>query len=458
LTDNCGLFGVFGESDCAELILAGLNALQHRGQRYCGLATVDRQDFNLVTHRGPAAQRVSPAELASLTGSAGIGYVGRMERQPIKHRSKFGQMAVCFTGHLQNASEVLAGMLSEGRSFSEGTQAEVLSKLIGTRSDVAAGLERVFTEVQGAYSLLVLTRDALYAARDPMGVRPLTLGWGEGRWVVASESRALHGLDLMVKRDIRPGEVIRIDAEGVAVANHAPGPRTAHCAFEWAYIAAQDSVIQGVWVRDARRRMGEALAARDRHAGLDADVVAPVPRSGIGSALGYHAASGLPYEEVFLDLRGSDWHRSMPEDQKWTSPSLSVVRPAVQGKRIVLCDDSIVRGNQIQRRLAELRAAGAAEVHVRVACPPLMFSCDYGVATRSPKEYLARHLIPSGRRTQSSELDALGDSVARVVGADSVRYNTLTDFVSALDIDAEQLCLCCFDGHIPWHKKPDQGS
>lgn len=450
LADNCGLFGVFGESDCAELLAAGLNALQHRGQRFSGLATDDNGRFHIITHRGLVAQRLSAEELTLLKGPAGIGYVGRMERQPVKHRSRFGQTAVCFTGHLQNASEVLAGMLSEGRSFAEGTQAEVLSKLIGTRSDVAEGLKRVFEEIHGAYSLLVLTRGALYAARDPMGVRPLTLGWGEGRWVVASESRALHGLDLMVKRDIRPGEVIRIDSEGVSVCSHTPAARPAHCAFEWAYIAAQDSLIEGVWVRDARRRMGQALADRDRELGPEADVVAPVPRSGIGSALGYHAESGLPYEEVFLDLRGTDWHRTLSEEHRWASPALSVVRPAVAGKRIVLCDDSIVRGNQIQQRVAELKAAGAAEVHVRVACPPLMFACEYGVATRSPKEFVACHIIPSGKRTPSAELDALGTSVARVVGADSVRYNTLTDFVKAVGLDADRLCLCCFDGRKPW--------
>lgn len=454
LADNCGILGVFGESECAELLVAGSNALQHRGQRFCGLATVDDGEFHVVTHRGQVARRLTAAELSTLKGTAGIGYVGRMERQPVKHRSLFGQLAVCFTGHLQNASEVLAGMLAEGRSFTEGSQAEVLSKVIGTRSSVTEGLKRVFEEIHGAYSLLVLTRNALYAARDPLGVRPLVLGWGEGRWVVASESRALTGLDLMLKRDVAPGEVIRIDAEGVSVRHSAPAERPAHCAFEWAYIAAQDSIIENVWVRDARRRMGKALARRDRESGLAADVVAPVPRSGIGSALGYHAESRLPYEEVFLDLRGTEWHRTMSGEQRWAAPTLSVVRPAVAGKRIVLCDDSIVRGSQIQQRVAELKAAGAAEVHVRVACPPLMFACDYGVATRSPKEFVVRHLVPSGRRIPSAELDALGESVARVVGADSVRYNTLSDFVGAVRIDANRLCLHCFDGQPPSKSSP----
>lgn len=443
LADACGLMGIYGQVPCARALHRGLHALQHRGQKYSGMAVADGQNIDLCVRSG-LVDEWNPLQVERLVekkGNIGIGHVTRRTPQPVKHRSRFGQMAVCFSGYLTNASEVLAAMLAEGRSFAEGDQCEILSKVIGSRGDVADGLKKIYAVFDGAFSLLVIAGDALYAARDPHGRRPLVLGWAQGQWAVASETRALHGLDYMVKRDIRPGEILRIDAQGIHQCAQIPSPQRAHCAFEWAYIASQDSMLQEVWVRDARKRMGRALALADERAGLEADVVAPVPRSGIGSALGYQAQSNLPYEEVFLDLRSDRWEK-IEDRQK--SLELSPIRPAVKGRRIVLCDDSLVRGTQIQTRVRELRAAGGAEIHVRVACPPLMMPCEFGSSDHRAGQFMARQLVPEGQVKDPAHLERISVQAARLVGADSLRYNTLENFVDAIGIDADDLCLRCF--------------
>jgi amidophosphoribosyltransferase len=454
LADACGVMGIYGRDPCAQTLHWGLHALQHRGQRFGGMAVANEKDMSLLVRSG-LVDEWPPQEVRALEGNIGIGHVSRREAQPVKHRSRFGQMAVCFSGKLTNASEVLAAMLAEGRSFAEGSQTEVLSKVIGSRRDVAEGLTEVFSVFEGAFSLLVVAGDALYAARDPYGRRPLVLGWAQGQWAVASESRALHGLDFLVKRDLAPGEILRIDAEGITPCHQAPSPRRAHCAFEWAYIASQDSMLEGIWVRDARKRMGRALADRDAAEDLDADVVAPVPRSGIGSALGYQAESGLPYEEVFLDLRSARWQDSDSDSCSDPGPhslALSVVRPAVKDRRIVLCDDSLVRGAQIQTRVRELRAAGASEVHVRVACPPLMLPCEFGSSNHKAGEFMARQLVPDGLIRDDDHLRKVADDAARLVGADTLRYNTIEDFVDAVGIEEKDLCLGCI------HKRPEENT
>ncbi len=446
LADACGIIGVFGTGDIAGELGGGLYALQHRGQMYSGAGVSAAEGIRVFSHKGPV-EEWDASRGDYLIGEIGIGHVGSREPQPIKHRSGFGEMAVCFSGYLLNASEILADMLADGRSFADGGQAEVISKVIGSSPDVTHGMERVYSLLSGAFSLLVMTRSALYAARDPRGIRPLVLGWRQAGWAVAAESRALTLLDFQVKRDLEPGEIIRIDSDGVETCKRVDVPRRAHCAFEWAYISGHDSVIEKVWVRDARRRMGETLAVVDREAGFEADVVAPVPRSGIGCALGYHQAAGLPYDEVFLDLR--DFKRGgrvKNAGKPVFSNPLSVIWPAVSGRRIVLCDDSLVRGRGIKKRIGELRGAGAREVHVRIACPPLLFSCDYGGASGITGELMARQLV-SGLPSENPEMvEKLGVEMGRLVGADSLRFNTLEKFVEAIGLKHSDLCLKCFDG------------
>jgi amidophosphoribosyltransferase len=256
-----------------------------------------------------------------------------------------------------------------------------------------------------------------------------------------------------ILRDVRPGEIVLIDENGFQTMGQVDSPRRAHCAFEWAYTASIDSVIEGVYVQEARNNLGKKLAQRDiDEGGLVADIVAAVPMSGIGHALGYHKRSKIPYQEVFLYNRYADRSYTLSTQmarERMAKRKLSVLHYAVKDKRIVLCDDSIVRGTQIFYKVRDLKKAGAKEVHVRVACPPLMYPCDFGISTRSYKELAARRYLETGNITSMQQLKDLEAWIAAQIGADSVKYNSLDAFVAALGIPGENLCLKCWNGMRP---------
>jgi amidophosphoribosyltransferase len=289
-------------------------------------------------------------------------------------------------------------------------------------------------KVKGSYSLVVLAQDGVYAARDVYGFRPLILGEGSGNYLVSSESRAIQNIGVYRLRDVRPGEIVFITEKGFETKRQLKSPRRAHCAFEWAYTASMDSKIDGLYVQEARNNLGKSLAERDREeGGIQADLVAPVPLSGIGHALGYHMVSELPYQEVFLYNRYADrsYTQLTQEDRdRMAKKKLSVLRYALRDKRIVLCDDSIVRGTQIREKVRDLKNAGAKEVHVRIACPPLMYPCDFGISTRTYGELLARGFLANGNITTLDQLRNLERWASERIGADSVHYNSL----EALDV------------------------
>jgi amidophosphoribosyltransferase len=300
---------------------------------------------------------------------------------------------------------------------------------------------------------VILTRDGIYATRDIYGFRPLILGQGQGKYAVSSESRALQNLDLTVVRDVRPGEIVLINSQGFTTLGQLNSPRRAYCAFEWAYTASIDSVMEDLWVLEARNNLGARLAQRDQdEGGLKADLVAPVPMSGIGHAIGYHMRSHLNYQEVFLYNRYADRSYTQSNQvarEEMAKRKLSVLHHAVKDKRIILVDDSIVRGTQILNKVMDLKRAGAREVHVRVACPPLMYPCDFGISTRTYEELMARKYQFRGDIISVEQLRALEHWVAGQIGADSVKYNSLEAFVDALGIPQANLCLKCWDGIRP---------
>jgi len=450
--ENCGIFGIYSNEPCSDDIYRGIDFLQHRGQEYCGRKTFDR-GLHHVTHHGKVITMFTEEELRSLRGRWGIGHVSLWERQPMKWQTQVGEIAVAFSGNVMNAEALMMDMMHRGKSFYKGYNIEILSKVIIEEQDIARGIAALARKVKGAYSLVVVTRDGVYAARDVYGFRPLILGTDGTRFVVSSESRALKNLDLEIVRDVEPGEILLINQKGFQTLERIPSPRKAHCAFEWAYTASIDSVIDGVYVQEARGNLGEQLARRDmEEGGLPGDFVAPVPLSGIGHALGYHRFSRIPYQEVFLYHRYADrsyTQTTQPARERMAKRKLSVLPFAVQGSRIIICDDSIVRGTQIMNKVRDLKKAGAREVHVRVACPPLMYPCDFGISTRSYDELIARHFISEGNITSKEALRALETWLARQIDADSVRFNSLERFVSALKIPGEDLCLKCFDGRFP---------
>jgi amidophosphoribosyltransferase len=452
LRDNCGVFGISSNTECVHDIYNGLDFLQHRGQEYCGIATFDDK-IHMVTHYGKVAMTFNDQELAYLKGNIGIGHVSLWERQPMTWQSQLGEIAVAFSGNIINADTLIRELKSQGKAFYRGYNIEILSQIIIDAGDIVSGIASIAKKVKGAYSLIILAREGIYAARDVYGFRPLILGQDAVRYAVSSESRALQNLDMEAVRDVRPGEIVLIDRNGFHTLQQLKSPRRAHCAFEWAYTASIDSIIDGLFVQEARNNLGKSLAQRDIEEGdVSADIVAPVPMSGIGHALGYHRRSGITYQEVFLYNRYAD--RSYTQStqkarEKMAKRKLSVLPYAVEGKRIVLCDDSIVRGTQILNKVKDLKKAGAAEVHVRIACPPLMYPCDYGVSTRSREELAARQFFRSGNITTMKKLRELETWIASEIGADSVKYNSIAAFVKALGIPRNALCLKCWDGVSP---------
>ena len=452
LQDNCGLFGLCSDTECVYDIFQGIDFLQHRGQEYCGISTFDG-NIRQVTHYGKVAGTFSDKDLEYLKGRRGIGHVSLWERQPVRWQCQLGEIAVGFSGNVLNAGELIAGMKARGKAFYQGYNIEVICKIIMEERDVVSGISALAKKVKGAYSLLVLSNDGIYAARDIYGFRPLILGRAPGRCAVASESRAIQNLEMEIVRDVRAGEVVLVNDDGFQTMVQLDSPRRAHCAFEWAYTASLDSIIDGVHVQEARNNLGESLAQRDvEEGGLEADIVSSVPMSGIGHALGYHRRSKINYQEVFLYNRYAD--RSYTQStqlarERMAKRKLSVLHYAVEGKRIVLCDDSIVRGTQILHKVRDLKRAGAKEVHVRIACPPLMCPCNFGISTRSDQELAARRYLKTGYFASVEQLRGLEAWVADEIGADSVKYNSLDAFVAAMGIPREELCLMCFDGKSP---------
>ena len=452
LQDNCGVFGLYSDTECVHDIFQGLDFLQHRGQEYCGISTFDG-NIRQVTHYGKAANTFKYEELEYLKGTWGIGHVSLWERQPARWQSQLGEIAVAFSGNVSNADELIDDMKGRGKAFYKGYNIEIIAKIIMEEQNVVAGICALSKKVKGAYSLIVLSGDGIYAARDIYGFRPLVLGQGPGRYSVSSESRAIQNLDMELVRDVLPGEVVLINDKGFQTLAQLDSPRSAHCAFEWAYTASLDSIIDGASVQQARNRLGASLAQRDiDEGGLEADMVAAVPMSGVGHALGYHKRSKINYQEVFLYNRYADRSYTQSNQlarEKMAKRKLSVLHYAVRDKRIILCDDSIVRGTQILHKVRDLKKSGAKEIHVRIACPPLMYPCDFGISTRSYEELAARGYIKTGNITSMEQLSDLEARVANEIGADSVKYNSLDSFVAALGIPVEDLCLKCWDGLDP---------
>lgn len=435
MEENCGVFGLCSvdKRQIVKDIYYGIFKLQHRGQRYCGIATSSNTDIHIITHKGFVRHTFTEDELRSLRGSFGIGHVSLKDRQPVVLISKMGKFAIAFSGNILNNKALRNQLKNEGHSFSSETDIELLGKLISYEKDFLNGIIKLREKVKGAYSIVILTKDGIYAARDSYGFKPLIIGKKDGSIAVSSESRAFDILGIEILRDVEPGEILFINKRGVTTLTKIKSSNPAFCAFEWAYTASIDSVIEGIPVIRARENFGKKLAEKDGK--ISADLVAPVPFSGIGCALGYHHASGLPYEEVFLiDRFASRSYTPLTQESRDEEAriKLSVIKDNVKGKRIVLCDDSIVRGTQIQFKVMELKNAGAKEVHVRVACPPLIAPCFYGISTRSYKELAAKKFSIEGIKNR--------------IGADSLRYNTINDFIEAIGLPANHLCLSCFTG------------
>ena len=417
----CGVIGVYGHPEAANLAYLGLYALQHRGQESAGIVSTDGDKLRSVREMGHVNDIFTADRLKDLPGYAAIGHVrystagdsSKRNAQPLAVDYVGGSVAVGHNGNLVNAVELRERLEAEGSIFQTTSDTEVIVHLIARSRErtLAERAADALRQVRGAYSLVFLTEDAVVAVRDPMGFRPLALGKAKDTWVVSSETCAFELLEAEFVRDIEPGEMVIIDRNGVR-SEHPFGPQENHrCVFEWVYFARPDSSIDGRSVYRARERMGRRLAVE--HA-VPADVVIPVPDSGVAAAIGYARESNISYDQGLM--RSHYMGRTFIEPSQQirhfgVKLKLSPVREVLAGKRVVVVDDSIVRGTTSRKIVGMIRGAGAREVHLRISSPPTVGPCRYGIDTPTAEELIASaHSI---------------EDIRAYVGADSLGYLSL---------------------------------
>lgn len=448
--DACGVFGVWAPGEeVSKLTYFGLYALQHRGQESAGIATSDGERIVVYKDMGLVSQVFNEATLDSLRGHLAIGHCRYSttgspvweNAQPTFYTAREGGLALGHNGNLINTPE-LAAALPEQRGGAT-TDTEVLTHLLAAKVREGLHLEdaalELLPQVKGAFSLVFMDEDTLYAARDPQGIRPFVLGRlgetsGAGGWVVASETAALDIVGAEVVREIEPGELLVIDGDGVRSRRFAPARRKG-CLFEYVYLARPDTTINGRNVNSTRVEVGRRLAKQHP---VDADLVIPVPESGTPAAVGYAEASGIPFAQGLVKnsyVGRTFIQPSQTLRQLGIRLKLNPLREVIEGRRLVVVDDSIVRGNTQRALVRMLRDAGAAEVHVRISSPPVLWPCYYGIDFATRAELIAANLSV--------------DEIAESVNADSLAYVDLDELIAASEQPKERLCRACFDGVYP---------
>jgi amidophosphoribosyltransferase len=454
--EECGVFGIWNHPDAAAVTALGQHALQHRGQESTGIVSFDGRHFHSHRGMGLVGDNFSDARvMASLAGTSAVGHnryattgaTVLRNVQPLYADFEFGGLAVAHNGNLTNATQLRRELVRRGCLFQSTTDSEVFIHLIAISqySTVVDRLIDALKQVVGAYSLIALTNKSLIGVRDPLGVRPLILGRialsdGTLSWVLASETCALDIVGAEFARDVEPGEVVVIDDQGVHSIKPFGRTRSRFCVFEYIYFARPDSVVEGMPVYEARKRIGAELA-RESH--VPADVIVPVPDSGVPAAMGYAAECGVPFElgiirnhyvgRTFIEPTDSIRHLGVKLKH-------SANKPILHGRRVILVDDSIVRGTTSRKIVEMVRNAGAAEVHMRVSSPPTTHSCFYGIDTPERSKLLAaRNSV---------------DEMARLIGVDSLAYISLDGLYRALNHAGRNAakphyCDACFTGDYP---------
>jgi amidophosphoribosyltransferase len=446
LKEECGVFGIFGHPEAANMTYLGLYALQHRGQESAGIAASDGEHVRVSRALGYVAEIFDNEALRPLSdGQIAIGHVrystagdsGLSNAQPFVIDCAHGQIAICHNGNLVNAGELREYLVRQGSIFQSTTDTEVVLHLYArsTAGSVEDAIVESVSQVQGAFSFLLLTKDRLIAVRDPHGFRPLALGRLGDAVVVCSETCAMDLIGATYIRDVEPGEVLVISATGMRSIKPFPPAPLAHCVFEHVYFARPDSYVFGKSVNEVRTNLGRILAREHR---VDADVVVPVPDSGVCAAMGYADEAGIPLRmglirnhyvgRTFIEPRSSIRHFGV-------RVKLNPVRSILEGKRVVLVDDSIVRGTTSRKIVRMVRAAGATEVHLRISCPPTISPCFYGVDTPSRTELIAA--------THSLE------EIRNFLEADSIRYLSLDGLLTAVGSERNNYCRSCYTGEYP---------
>jgi amidophosphoribosyltransferase len=448
--DECGVFGVFGHPEAANLAYLGLYALQHRGQESAGMVSSDGTELHLHRAMGKVEEIFQPDVLAQLPGSLAIGHTrystagdkALLNAQPIMIDCNKGKVALGHNGNLTNAAEWRRKLEHRGSIFQTNSDTEVIVHLIARSQarNLSGALGDALNQVEGAYSLVMLTQDELYAVRDPRGFRPLVLGklttpGGFVSWLVASETCAFDLLNAQYVREIEPGEMVRISKSGIESIHFAPQKPLQQCIFEHVYFSRPDSIIFGRSVNESREMLGRLLA---REHPVDADIVVPVPDSGVPAAVGYALESKIPFRMGLI--RNHYIGRTFIEPSQairnfGVKLKLNPIRGLIEGKRVVLVDDSIVRGTTSRKIVRMVREAGATEVHVRISCPPTISPCYYGVDTPTREELIASSNTP--------------DQICRFLAADSLGYVSLPSLKQAVNDTQGGYCTSCYTGVYP---------
>ncbi|MDO4422393.1 MAG: amidophosphoribosyltransferase [Eubacteriales bacterium] len=445
--EECGIFGIHGSEYCASDVYYGLFSLQHRGQESCGIATNDDASIECVKGMGLVSDVLSNDKIKDLKGDIAIGHVrystagGSVPEnaQPIVTQYSKGTLSIAHNGNLTNAIELKRELEDKGAIFHTTTDSEVIAYLIASKRSSTPSVEEAVKEVmgiiKGGYALLVMSPRKLIAARDPFGLKPLVMGKLDNATIFCSETCALEAVGAEFIRDINPGEIVVVEDGNIRSIDSGIKRGMKKCVFEYIYFARPDSVIDGISVAMARREAGRILARKHP---CDCDIVIGVPESGIDAALGFSAESGIPYEKGFVknSYVGRTFIKPSQEQRKQAVKiKLNPISAVVKGKRVVIIDDSIVRGNTIANQVNMLRNAGAVEVHVRISSPPFMHPCYYGTDVPDEEHLIAcSHTIPE---------------ICGIIGADSLGYLDTEDLDAMLGGDSFRYCDACFTGNYP---------
>jgi len=453
LQEECAVFGIFGTDEASINTALGLHALQHRGQEAAGIVSFDGKTFFAHRGLGHVGENfgAGSSHIANLVGHVAIGHNrystsgnsnALLEIQPFSSELAFGGFALAHNGNLTNAARLRSSLVETGSLFQSSSDTEIIVHLVARshQDTVTDRLIDALKQIEGAYSLVCVAKDMLIGVRDPLGVRPLVLGKQGDAYVLASESCALDIVGAEIVRDLDPGEMVVITKAGIKSIKPFPAKQSRFCVFEYIYFARPDSILEGRGVYHARKAIGAELANESR---ADADLVVPVPDSGVPAALGYAEAAKIPFELGIIRNHyiGRTFIQPTQQGRNDSVKMKHNANPAtVRGKRVVLVDDSIVRGTTSRKIVAMMRAAGAAEVHMRIASPPTTNPCFYGVDTPDKDQLIA------------AKLDI--DAIAKEIGADSLAFISIDGLYRAMgeagrNPDGPQYCDACFTGDYP---------
>ena len=443
--EECGVFGIFGHAEAATLTQLGLFALQHRGQEACGIVSSDGEELHQFRSSGLVADVLTEPVLKSLIGNSAIGHTrystaGKntiKEVQPFSVTCQHGQIAVCHNGNLPFAQKRRAELERAGAIFSSTSDTETILHDIARTlaANAIEAAQKVLKDTEGAFSLLFLTPEALVGVRDPRGFRPLVLGKLNDAWCMASETCAFDLIDAEYVREIEAGEMLVIDRDGLHSSFPFERKQLAVCTFEHVYFSRPDSTIFGRSVNESRHKMGKQLAIEQP---CDADLVVPVPDSGVAAAIGYAAQSGINFRQAII--RNHYVGRTFIEPTQSIRSfgvrlKLNPIKSLIKDKRVILVDDSIVRGTTSKKIVQMVREAGAKEVHMRISCPPTISPCYYGVDTPRKADLIAAQMSV--------------DEVGRFIDTDSLGYLSLEGMLEAIGLDPNSSCVACWSGKYP---------